>query len=292
MKEKLLLIITSLFIIMSCKTTTKNNTETDLPVLNKYFVLKKGLKAPESVVYDSKRELVYVSNVNGDPAARDGNGYILSCDLQGNIIEKKMISNLNGPKGMAIRNDFLFVSDINSLVKINLETKKVEKKYEVKEGQFFNDVAINSNGDVFITDTWANRIYKLENNELIIYTEDSMLDNPNGITFDNDKLYLVSWGKPDGGKEGSLKEIANNGSEILRKAGRIEGLDGIEVISTNEYFVTCFITGSFYYVKNGVFNKLFRTSEGTADLEYIKDKNLVIIPQMTRNSLSFYSVKL
>lgn len=288
MIEKLLLTTIVLITLFSCEST--KTAELYKPEVTQTLVLKKGLKNPESVIYDSKRDLIYVSNVNGSPAAKDGNGYILSCDLEGNIIKEKMINGLNGPKGMAIFNDYLFVSDINTLVKINLETELIETKYESENGQFLNDVAINSNGEVFVTDTWANRIYKLENDELVVYTDNPMLDNPNGITFNNDKLYLVSWGMPAGSDQGSFKEIINNGTEVSRIAERIEGLDGIEVISDSEYFVTCFITGSLYYVKDGVFNKLFGSPEGTADLEYIHGKNIILIPQMSLNKLLFYNV--
>ncbi|MGH8646128.1 MAG: hypothetical protein ACREX4_17380 [Gammaproteobacteria bacterium] len=35
-----------------------------------------GLKNPESVVYDPKRDLLYVSNVNGTATGKDRNGFI------------------------------------------------------------------------------------------------------------------------------------------------------------------------------------------------------------------------
>lgn len=290
--RKILPITVSLFILMSCTTAKQSQSISKRPEVMLSFELKEGLLAPESVIYDHDKELIYVSNVNGDAATKDGNGYILSCDLEGNIVEEKMVTGLNAPKGMAIYNNNLYVSDINTLVKIDLTSNSIIAKYEEENGQFFNDVAINSNGDVFVTDTWANKIYILQGDNLEIYTDNTMLDNPNGITFNNDKLFLVSWSKPAEGAQGSFKEIAENGSTVKRISESIEGLDGIEVISDNEYFVTNYLSGSLYYVENGVFNPLFSTTMGTADLEYIKERQLILIPQMSLNELAFYSVKL
>ena len=34
-----------------------------------------GLEAPESALYDASRDILYVSNIAGEPDAKDGNGY-------------------------------------------------------------------------------------------------------------------------------------------------------------------------------------------------------------------------
>ena len=44
-----------------------------------------GLDGPESAVLDAAQGVIYVSNVNGDAAAADGNGYIAKLSMKGEI---------------------------------------------------------------------------------------------------------------------------------------------------------------------------------------------------------------
>ncbi len=45
-----------------------------------------GLKMPESVEYDWKRERIYVSNINGGVMEQDGNGSIGLLDARGKLV--------------------------------------------------------------------------------------------------------------------------------------------------------------------------------------------------------------
>ena len=46
-----------------------------------------GFKAPESALLDTARGVLYVSNINGNPADKDGNGYISKLTTYGAVIE-------------------------------------------------------------------------------------------------------------------------------------------------------------------------------------------------------------
>ena len=61
------------------------------------------LKNPESVVYASKQDVLFVSNIDGKPDQKDQNGFISKVSpTNGSIIELDWIKGLNTPKGMAI----------------------------------------------------------------------------------------------------------------------------------------------------------------------------------------------
>ena len=45
-----------------------------------------GFKAPESALLDEARGVLYVSNVNGNPTDKDGNGYISKLSPDGTVI--------------------------------------------------------------------------------------------------------------------------------------------------------------------------------------------------------------
>ena len=79
-----------------------------------------GFKQPESTVYDADRDVLYVSNINGQGTDKDGNGYISKVALDGTVTESEWVTGLDGPKGLAIVGDKLYVSDITALVEIDI----------------------------------------------------------------------------------------------------------------------------------------------------------------------------
>src|SRR5690242_11946145 len=78
----------------------------------------KGFQNPESAKYDAELDVWYVSNVNGAPGAKDGNGYISRLKGDGTVDSLKFIVSgkngvvLDAPKGLALEADTLWVADI------------------------------------------------------------------------------------------------------------------------------------------------------------------------------------
>src|SRR5690242_3865752 len=67
------------------------------------------VKTPESVLYDPMADVYLVSNINGDPLAKDNNGYISRVSPDGKALTVKWIAGgmngvkLDAPKGTALR---------------------------------------------------------------------------------------------------------------------------------------------------------------------------------------------
>ena len=67
-----------------------------------------GFSTPESVLHDPEADIYLVSNINGSPLERDGNGFISRVTPDGKVETLKFIAGgvkgvtLNAPKGMAI----------------------------------------------------------------------------------------------------------------------------------------------------------------------------------------------
>src|SRR2546430_15805265 len=78
-----------------------------------------GFQTPESILYEPRSDVYLVSNINGDPTASDGNGFISRVAPDGRILELKWIDGakpgvrLNGPKGMAGARGTVFMSGNN-----------------------------------------------------------------------------------------------------------------------------------------------------------------------------------
>ena len=89
-----------------------------------------GLDGPESAVLDAAQGVIYVSNVNGDASAADGNGYIAKLSLKGEILDKEWVTGLNAPKGLALHDGKLYVSDIDELAVIDTASGKITAKHK------------------------------------------------------------------------------------------------------------------------------------------------------------------
>jgi DNA-binding beta-propeller fold protein YncE len=76
----------------------------------------------------------------------------------------------------------------------DLETKQLLYKYRVNDtlAHFFNDVVILANGEVYLTDSEAGTIYKIDQNKKLIeqWWKGEKFIYPNGITVSSDQKYL------------------------------------------------------------------------------------------------------
>ena len=128
------------------------------------------MKNPESVVYAPKQNVLFVSNIDGKPDQKDQSGFISKVSpSNGSIIELNWITGLNAPKGMAIYDNNnsssrLYVSDITDLVEIDIGSGKIIKRFNAPGSTFLNDVALDDQGNIYVSDTVTNTIYKLDAN--------------------------------------------------------------------------------------------------------------------------------
>ncbi len=111
------------------------------------------LRVPESVLLDSKNNVLYVSSIDGTPDAKDGNGFISQVTLDGKIKNLKWATGLDAPKGMGLFNNNLYVADISRLVTIDTKTGKVTQTLEIEGAKFLNDVTVDKAGNVYVSDS-------------------------------------------------------------------------------------------------------------------------------------------
>jgi DNA-binding beta-propeller fold protein YncE len=276
-------------------------------ILNKLWETPASLKNPESVAYAPKQNVLFVSNVNGKPDQKDQNGFISKVSpSNGSIIDLNWVTGLNAPKGIAISNDGskLYVSDITDLVEINIASGKIIKLFNAPGSSFLNDVISDNQGNIYVSDTATNTIYKLDRNNstssLHVWLQSPQLNGPNGLHVDNNKnkLIVVSLGplsKPGGGIE--IIDIKNKTIKSLGKAGTTSpfgGLDGIESDATEtHYYVSDNPAGKLYIVNadgTGYVTSIDLHTQGAADLGSIPGQSTIIIPLMQDNKLVAYKL--
>ena len=254
-------------------------------------------KLPESVIYDEKNDVLYVSNIVNHPFKKDGSGFISKLSLTGEVLELEWIKELNAPKGLTIVNDKLYIADIDELVEVDIVNSKILNKYKASGSVCMNDVTHDKYGNVYVGDTYTDSIYRLNSfGQLPLWFYSPGLA-PNGMHIDNENSKMIvgnwgavmeGWGTPE--LSGSLKSIDLNTKKLKNMGSTpIGNLDGVESDGKGGYYVTDWSATKLYSVnKNGRAKMLKQLSEegkGAADHEVILDKNLMIIPIMVENKL-------
>jgi DNA-binding beta-propeller fold protein YncE len=112
-----------------------------------------GLRQPSCVLYDAALDAYLVSNVNGAPSERDGNGFISRLSPDGDVLELSWIQGgangvtLDAPRGLAVAGDKLYVADIDVVRVFERTTGKSVGKVALSPSFFVSDVAAAPAGD-------------------------------------------------------------------------------------------------------------------------------------------------
>ena len=259
------------------------------------------LAQPESVTYDSKRGVLYVTSVNGDAATKNGKGYITQMSLDGKIIKLQWISGLNAPKGVSVSGDKLYTADIDELVEVDVAKAAVLKRHKATGAVMLNDVTITPIGSVFVSDMGGNAIFRLINGQVEQWLKDTKLEVPNGVYMIPGKLFVASWGVITDPKTyatkvpGHIKMIDLGTKQISSLMGGkpLGNLDGICSDGNNNFFVTDHMKGQVLWVEHSgkVTTLVTLPNTGTADLTYVPDKKLIVVPLMYKNQVVAYQYK-
>jgi sugar lactone lactonase YvrE len=263
--------------------------------IQKIWETPEQLKTPESVLYEPTENILFVSNIDGKPDEKDGQGFISKVSpINGTVIELNWVIGLNAPKGMALSSDSskLYVSDITDLVEIDIVSGQITNRYSAPGSAFLNDVVSDGQGNIYVSDTGTNATYIFDSSNkssLQVWLQNPELNSPNGLHIDNhtNKLVVV-------GGSLSLVDLGNKTISDLGIHVPIGSLDGIEAdTAKNLYYVTDWTAGKVYAVNSeGTDYKTLidLQKQGTADLEFIADKRMVIIPMMQDNKLVAYRI--
>ena len=257
-----------------------------------------GFQAPESVLFDNDRNVLYVSNVAGEPNAKDGVGFISKVSLDGKMQEAEWVKGLNAPKGLVMSGDKLYVSDVDQLVEIDVTIGSVTNTWNAEGAQFLNDTAVDAAGRVFVSDMLTDSIYVLENGKLSVWVQDAALLHPNGLRVDGDRLIVAAWGKdiqPDfSTKEpGRLLAVDLKTKEIsaIGSGEPVGNLDGLEPDGSGNWLATDWVGGALYRIHpDGTADQLMDLNQGSADLEFLDNEKLVIIPMMMDGKVTAHRI--
>ena len=248
-------------------------------------------QTPESILYDSASNSLFVANINQNSWEKDGNGYISLVTLEGKMITRKWATGLSGPKGMGISGSSLFVTDIDELVEFSLATGDRVNSYTVEgEKPQLNDVAVGPNGSIFFSGSGAEAIFQLKQGEVSVFLDgNGNLGRPNGLLFQNKTLYML------GSNSGALSAIEITTKARKELASELGVGDGIVSLGENGFITSSWKGQVFHVAPSGEVTELLDTREqeiNTADIEYVAHKNLLLIPTFYDNRIRAYTVEI
>ena len=240
---------------------------------------------PYGVVVDPKTNFIYVSNVNGDPYARDNDGFISRLKGDGTVDEFRFIDGgkkgvtLHAPKGMAIVKTTLYVTDIDALRAYDLDEAK--HLYDINFGelsvQHFYDVAAGPDGALYITDGPGNAIYRVDierKHEVTLFVSGPQLGQPHGLCWLSARQIFVVAGWSSGqvtaldGK-GQLQPVP---SIFLRTLGGI-AVDGFG----NAYVASSALRAVFRIAPNfALFDFVLGLSEPMGVAYHAAEKSIIV----------------
>ncbi len=261
-----------------------------------------GFKRPESVRYDPELDVWFVSNINGDPFAEDGNGFISRLKGDGSIDLLEFIAGgrngvtLNAPKGMAITGDTLWVADVDVVRAFDRRTGASLANVSLKgKAKFLNDVAAGPDG-IYITDsgfgkddkggmahTGPDRIFRVAGGQATLALETSSLAAPNGIAWDSaGGRFIVG---PFGG---TTMQAWHPGGEKLTPLGETPGqTDGLEVLGDGRILFTSWADSSLDVLENGKVTPIGAKVPSPADIGVDTRRGRVAIPQLMLDQVTF-----
>jgi hypothetical protein len=293
MKKLSFIIIVLAIAASSCSQGGKKKSQgTDMPALKKFSLTEVWrtdtvLMTPESVIYDKKRDIFYVSNLNFEPRKKDGNGFISRMDKDGKILDLKWIEGLSSPKGMGISGDLLFVADVDEIVVMDITTGKIKEKIPVPGAKMLNDITTDAAGDLYISDTDAGKIHKYSGGQLTDWLTEG-LNGPNGLLTDGERLLVAS----QGGKDFAAFDIKSKTRTLLTDS--IGRGDGIVIIGEGYYIVSDWEGEIFVVNPDNSKVSLLRTKDkgsNTADICYLPEQKLLLVPTFFKNCVAAYRLE-
>lgn len=247
-----------------------------------------GFVAPESVVFDGRRQQFYVSNMGTwGEGSKVGDGFLSRLDPQGRMLERRWVTGLDNPKGLALARGRLYVGDDHDLVEVDPDRAAVTARHRPADGRpgGFNDCTADPAGDVFVFSRRLSRVFRLREGRLEPWAavDVETTGGPNGLLAERGRLLLGGWATNREGapkQPGRIATLAYATGALGFLGDRtIDTPDGIEADGRGGYTVTDWGTGDVWHISaGGAWTRILMLPRGAADHHYLVDQRLLVIP--------------
>jgi sugar lactone lactonase YvrE len=271
-------------------------------------VVDSGLATPESVLWDAGRNVWYVSNINGQPPAKDDNGYIVRLGPDGALLDSLPFINgadddvtLHAPKGMALVGDTLWVADIDAVRAFNVisGTEVATVDLAPMQATFLNDVAAGGDGTIYITDTGIafdasgnvthpgkSQVFALRGRTAEEAVELPRESAANGIAWHPtlDAWMIVGFNTAD-----IYAWVPGTSSATVIGSG-VGGADGVVLLADGRAVYSSWADSSLNVFEGGASTTLRKGLPAPADLGYDPARGIVAVPLFQNDRVEFWRV--
>lgn len=252
-----------------------------------------GLESPNSFVGDPSGREYFISNINGEPEARDNNGFITKLNAEGKVTDRKFIQGgvadvlLHAPKGMALVGPILYIADLDQLKGFDKTSGKLIVTVSFSTSSHppvsLTDVTAAPSGLLYVSDQAANSIYRVDPStdyriDLLIH--DERLAGPAGIAIHPRTNHLIVVSREKGKilditPDGQLTELESNGFFT----GRFQNLSGVDFDQWGNMYVSDITTGKIWRMtRDHRFQVIAEYLPAPADIGIDRVNNLILVP--------------
>ncbi|MGH7528983.1 MAG: SMP-30/gluconolactonase/LRE family protein [Gemmatimonadales bacterium] len=264
-----------------------------------------GFDVPESVKWDERQDVYFISNINGDPGDKDNNGAISRLRATSTAPERTFIAGgrngvtLHAPKGMALVEDTLWVTDIDVVRAFHAVTGAPIAAVPISGAVFLNDLAADPDGSLYVSDTGIrftasgmehpgpDRIFRIAPDRRVsVALEGATVNAPNGLAWDraNERLIIVSFA---GDSLRAWKPGEAASTVIATGPGQH---DGVEVVD-DVLWVSSWADSAVYRVAQGQALKAISGVPSPADIGYDAKRRRVLIPIFSEGRVEAWQVR-
>ncbi|HSG64781.1 MAG TPA: hypothetical protein VLD39_07265 [Gammaproteobacteria bacterium] len=259
-----------------------------------------GFQTPESVLHDAVDDVYLVSNINGSPSDKDGNGFISRLAPSGEVIDLRWIdgaaagTTLNAPKGMAIAGDRLYVADIDCIRIFERATGAPAGERCVEGSSFLNDVATANGGGILFTDSGltssfapsgTDAVYRLDGDELATVIMNAALGAPNGVIDTAEGVLVVTF------MSGEVYRIAPDGTRSMLSSRSERQLDGVVELADGRVLMSSWGDSCIYEMSaDGTMTCIIPDVAAPADIGVDLGRSRVLVPLFNANAVMIRSV--
>jgi sugar phosphate isomerase/epimerase len=260
---------------------------------------REAFDAPDQIVWHAPSKTWFVSNLGGGISlARDGYGWITRLDAKGEVLSARWLDGFDAPSGMVATDDTLYVCDRDGLAEVDIASASVRKMHIIKNGLFINDVARATNGDLFISDFSANRIYRIPpGGEPEVFIDDPQLDTPDGLLIVENHLIVGTWGPItntatfETSQPGTMLAIDLNTKEIrpYKGGGEVGNMEGL-TRANGVIYATDWMRGALIRETATGWEDVLKGLKNPTDPGYAPELGVVAVPEHTGNRILFLLV--
>ena len=256
-----------------------------------------GFVDPESVCYDAEQDVYFVSAMAGFGSNKDNRGYIVRMaaanpDSASVFVQSGAAgATLHAPKGMAIQDDTLWVTDIDVVRGFHRRTGQPVGiiDFSAHRPVQLNDIAARA-GELRVTDTgiWMvfegnvhsgpDKIFSVGPGRKVRVIANSLtLKLPNGIAWDSaGKRWIVASFHRYGGEIAAMPASPDSAREVFREGSG--QLDGVELLPGGGVMFSSWSDSSVHIWKDGRDVRVIRELPEPADIGLDTKRGRVLIP--------------